>query len=620
VRTLDRPPAPPVAPARRSRDRVRGAILALSGVEGRKLLRHPMVVAGALLSAVAFVVATKDRAPVLHRDDILTGAAALPLAAATLLAANLAALRSRRHGTDELFESTATPIAPRTIGHLVSLAWPAALALLLVGGALLYLVVLGAVGSPSAFELGTGPTIVVLAGALGILLARWWPSTAAGPVALVGLVALEVYFNLGLNHNLHSFFRIRWLGPWVELSTGDGNPARELVIRPAGWHLLYLLAAVAVLGSIALLRHGAGERRVIALAVASVTAVGTGWAQVRSPSEERVAELAALVQQPERFQVCEVDARVRFCAYPAYAPWIDRWEDVVRPVVDLVPPGALPVGLQVRQNIVFDAYDSDLPQKVIDQAQDPMSSLPVPTGSGPAVYTSAWRMRVEGEFTEWGREFGEEDEELALALGVSAWIVGLPGHHEPVILTRADVRQLLRSTPRAEREASKESIYAGALWYACDPGGQARTVVALWLAGRATLGTEAILRDRVTARPYQIEVVQSDDGVERFVRYHLDDLGGGVYWFATGDKVAWTVAEATYAVQLMDRPEAEVSAIIRRSWALLTDPQTPTEELVDLFHLEPLPSPEELFAGSGLTPDEVARMAQYSRGEAPPCR
>jgi hypothetical protein len=594
--------------------------MALAGVEGRKLLRHPVVVAGALMSAMAFVVATKDRAPVLHRDDILTGAAALPLAAATLLAANLAALRSRRHGTDELFESTATPVAPRTVGHLVSLAWPAALAVVLVGGAMLYLVVLGAVGVPSTFELATGPAIVLLAGALGILLARWWRSAAAGPVALVGLVALEVYLNLGLNRNIHSFFRIRWLGPWVELSTGDGNPARELVIRPAGWHLLYLVAAAAVLGSVTLLRHGAGGRRLIALAVASVTAVGTGWAQVRSPSEERIAELAAVVEHPERFMVCEVDAGVRFCAYPAYAPWIDRWEDVVRPVVDLVPTGALPDGLQVSQNLLLDGYDGDLPQEVIDQAYDPMTGEPLPGPAGPAVYTSAWRMRKEGGSTEWGREPGEEDEDLALALGVSAWIVGLPGHNESIVLTQADARRLLRSMPPAERALAKESIHAGVPWYSCEPGGQARTVVALWLAGHATPAAESILRDRVAQRPYQIEVVQGDDGADRFVRYHLDDLGGGVYWFATGEKVAWTVAEATYAVQLMDRPEANVTAAIQENWARLTDPRTPTAELVDLFHLEALPSPEELFAGSGLTPDEISRMAQYSRGEAPPCR
>ncbi len=67
--------------------------------------------------------------PVIPRDDIGISYTLLPLAAATLLTANWAALRNRRHGTEELYESLPTPTVQRTAAHLLSVIAPIGLAL-----------------------------------------------------------------------------------------------------------------------------------------------------------------------------------------------------------------------------------------------------------------------------------------------------------------------------------------------------------------------------------------------------------------------------------------------------------------------------------------------------------
>ncbi|MBW3592888.1 MAG: hypothetical protein KY396_04265, partial [Actinobacteria bacterium] len=72
-------------------------VAALALVEGKRLLRNPIVLAGAALSGLLFA---QDLGEYGGRFFLLTMGGVMPLAAATLLAANLAALRSRRSDTD----------------------------------------------------------------------------------------------------------------------------------------------------------------------------------------------------------------------------------------------------------------------------------------------------------------------------------------------------------------------------------------------------------------------------------------------------------------------------------------------------------------------------------------
>jgi len=109
VTTMVEAPTAPASRAARSHPGHHGrATWAMARFEGRRLLRHPLFVLGAIVSVGLFGFVTWKAAPVLQADAILIGGCLLPTAAMTLLAANLAVLRSHRHGTDELYDGLAT--------------------------------------------------------------------------------------------------------------------------------------------------------------------------------------------------------------------------------------------------------------------------------------------------------------------------------------------------------------------------------------------------------------------------------------------------------------------------------------------------------------------------------
>lgn len=291
---LERPVTPPATGSRPGGRRVAPA---LARVEGARLLRHPILIGGAALSAALYVVVTWNEAPVLHLDDIYIGAALGPFAAATLLAANLAVLRASRHGTEELFESFATPVGPRTTGHLMALAWPGGAAVALAGGAMLYLLLFDPVGYPNVFELLVGPAIVTLAGALGIVAARWWAHPISGLTALavVGLpqLAYSDYWVIGSNVYGYREWLALWIPPQITVETPP-----DLSIRPAPWHLLYLAGMVVVVGALARVRN---EGRIRPLAVggaAFAVVLLAAQQQTRPPSLEARLAVADLVARP----------------------------------------------------------------------------------------------------------------------------------------------------------------------------------------------------------------------------------------------------------------------------------------------------------------------------------
>jgi hypothetical protein len=596
----------------------RSAVWALARSEGGRLTRHPIFLGGLLLSAVAFVIATKHRAPVLHRDDILTGAALLPLAGATMLVSNLAALRSLRHGTGELFDSTATTRHRRTMGHLLSIVWAAGAAALMVVLFMAYLVALGPVGVPSAFELLAGPAIVGLLGALGVLVATWWPSVAAGPVILVGVGALQLALSLLVAHNVEGTSGLRWLAPWVSLTNNDGTPPRELVIRPAGWHLLYLLALTITLGSLALVRSGLPLRRGVVVGFALAVAVSSGVMQTLPPSGTHLLELAAMVEHAERYQVCETEASVRYCAYPAYAPWIERWQAAVTPVMARIPMTARPSGLLVQQSFAFDASGSDVPGEVVERLNDP-GTIRALSPNRPAIHIGASWSRGQPDTDEQYREQGEADQELALALGMAAWIVGLPRPHEGIVLTAEDADRLLQVYPPDEREGARTFIFAGAAYPGCEVAGQARGMIALWLAGQATPRTESLLRTLVV-RDHPT-VYRYDDGTG--MRAELVrglDIGGGVYYVITGGLLTWSWHEAAYAAQFLERPAGQVATLLEAHWDALIDPAARTEKVIASLGLQPLPTLEDMLVNGGRSKEEARQLVANSFAGTVPCR
>ena len=296
--------------------------------EGRRMLRHPVIWVGSLLSLVVFGFFTWHAAPVLHRDDVFMAAAMLPLAAATLIVANLAASRATRNATDELYGTTSSSPGLRIVGHIVSLSYAVALALALIGVMFAYLLLDSPVGTPRIAEIAAGPAMVVLFGTIGITIGRWNPHPALGPMGVVVAGALQYMLMQPIVGSGATNSTVRnpsgWLAPWVPLSM-TGEVPSELVIRPAGWHLLYLTGITLIFIGAALARGGLGGR-LLPLFLGGVAALVLGTVgQLTPASASQRAELAALLEHPEDHQKCEERNAVTYCAYPAYTAWIDRW-------------------------------------------------------------------------------------------------------------------------------------------------------------------------------------------------------------------------------------------------------------------------------------------------------
>src|SRR3954447_11040157 len=135
---------------------------------------------------------------------LLDGMLCFPLAAGTLLAANAGGLRSRRDATDELFRTMPRPARARIGAQLLAAGSAVPLAIVLVAaGVVAFGAADGLVVSrsglrhvPALTELAAGPPAVAVAGGLRVGLARWTRSPFVAPPVVVGLLALEVPFDV----------------------------------------------------------------------------------------------------------------------------------------------------------------------------------------------------------------------------------------------------------------------------------------------------------------------------------------------------------------------------------------------------------------------------------------
>jgi hypothetical protein len=156
------------------------------------------------------------------------------------------------------------------------------------------------------------------------------------------------------------------------------------------------------------------------------------------------------------------------------------------------------------------------------------------------------------------------DHELSLGYQVGAWATGLPRVLGP-----------------------------GA--HACSAGGQARVVVAMWLAARATPAAAHVARRRAAqlvsdGRPALLRL-QPVDAAETYAA----DTGTGPTYeeeLASAGRGADLVA----ATMLLDVPRNALEAALGGHWRELVDPATPSSRLFEVLGL-PMPA-----AAAGLPP------------------
>jgi hypothetical protein len=300
--TVTHPLPAAVQPARRWR--APADITALGRIEGRRLLLHPIFLIGVLLSVVLVYAGWTAGDDSRTQGMMLSGYALLPLAAATAIAANLAALRSRRDNTDELYGSLPRPRSARAAGQLLGLAWTLPVSAILLAGAYVAFRTQHPPGLPSLAQLPTlvelaqGPLVVIALGAVGILLARIAPSPIVVPLLVIAGFFAEAeltYWIVGRTTSMSPAW-VHWLAPLANDATeyvppcapgtlpsrGASAPICDIVlahdVSGMAWHVSHLAAMILLTGAAALVRT---RRRLVALisiipllALASALAAG----------------------------------------------------------------------------------------------------------------------------------------------------------------------------------------------------------------------------------------------------------------------------------------------------------------------------------------------------------
>ncbi|MGN9809593.1 hypothetical protein ACTMSW_09560 [Micromonospora sp. BQ11] len=334
------------------------ATLALARVENWRLLRHPIVLTAVTLVLTGWIVpaftGSVTRFPVLYAEDSALLFEMTLIAAAVMIAANLAVLRTHRHGVTVFTDVLVLPAWRRTLAHLLSLLPSAAVAGILAVARIAQLgLQSGAAGSPDPLQLAVAPALVLLFGAVGVLLGSLVRSTVVVPVLLVLLLFFWLFrppFFAG------SEKRLSWLSP-VELFPGDvgpgGLPPVQLMYEPAGAHLLYLLALAVLIAVAALLRAGAPAIRTAPAGVlALLVVVASGVAQVQPTPDDVIARRTTMTNEPSRFHDCVQRDTVTYCAFPEFVAWTEAWRRVVDGVRRPVPAERATTPLVVRQRTV----------------------------------------------------------------------------------------------------------------------------------------------------------------------------------------------------------------------------------------------------------------------------
>jgi hypothetical protein len=238
-------------------------VVALATLEGRKLLRHPVFLAGTGLAVLGFAmfVLTSSGGRVGSGEDhgwtVWIGLALLGLF--TMVGTNRAALRDHREHTVEQHEALPVPAGTRTGGLLLATAWPAAAAGLLVSASVGYAVAVAKLEALDLVQLAMLVAVVLMFGTMGVAFARWFPWGYLAP-----LVAWSFVFWTPGEHP----------STWHVLSP----LAHPETLGLAFAHLAYVLGLTAVWCGIALLRDGA-RRLAVSLGVGglAITVLSIGY-------------------------------------------------------------------------------------------------------------------------------------------------------------------------------------------------------------------------------------------------------------------------------------------------------------------------------------------------------
>lgn len=265
--------------------------------------------------------------------------------------------------------------------------------------------------------------------------------------------------------------------------------------RPAGPRLWYLASVLVLLAGLALLRHG---RRPLRLAVVALALAGTVTAGIGIAAAAPGWRLGAVPQPGTPKLECADRNGITYCVFPGFAPWIPSWARAAEPVAAALPPAERHRMPTIAQHTSFDEVAA------VDDG----------------------RVLVR---LAWGRGDAAAVDRTQLAGRIAAVVTGL-------------------AIPGSRFDGDR------AVW--CDARGQARTLVALWLAGQ--IGP---LEPATAGR----------DGENRHAE--ASSLGG----------VGYGARELGYARELLGRPDAR--ELIWQRWDELLNPATTIDTALPLLGL-----------------------------------
>ncbi len=499
----------------------RAVVLSTVAPLGRReawaLARHPAFLIGLIVlpGLIGLMVGgdpSNEASPII--DDREVALVPVLTAWAAVVASGMAVLRSRRYRTEELWATLPTTPITRTSAHLAAtlVGLPAGLAVLAFTLALTWSQ--GKTGSPLWADVLVAPLIVMGAGVVGVVVARWLPRAVFLYAATLAVTALQTNFWYGDD---------RWR--WLHFSTYGNDPpvAYDALYGRVEWHLVYVVGLIVLAGLLALVRHGWSRAATGVAVVAAVLVVPAAWIQTRPYAEADVARILGRLEEPESYQVCRTDGGVMYCANPREVATIDSWSRPVSGVVERVPAQAVPAGLEVRQRPSIELLDQAIPDGVRQPLEADPTRVWIDDGH---VHPSGW---VDASYSG----------ELRLAYQAASAVVGLP------VTWTAGTEQCLAS-------------------------GQARSVVALWLAGSATAGSEASLRNLAAEFAGTGEPVHLDD----------TDIEGTSLVLEHGSVL--DPADLAAAVRLvdLDLEATQVRALLTQHWDEVLDPTTPTYKVL----------------------------------------
>lgn len=555
----------------------------LAVFEGRRLLRHPATWLGFLL-ALAMVDNALHHLPVLPREATTLGTDVLPLVVGVLFVTFLATSRAGRDDTVELFDTAPTSRPTRVAGATGTLAWALGIGVVWTGGAVALLYARGGVGSPAAADLAQPILLVACGAATGVALGSWLRRPVYLLVAFAVLGGIQIVLNGGDGGPEHT------LAPAL-LGTPMTPP--QFLVRPVGWHLVYLTGLAGLAAVVAVLRHGASRLRLVAAAVA-LSLVGAGGA-AQLAAQPTFSDLEELVVTSRDAQLpCVQRDAVETCTLAGFEGLGGVWTRPLTTVVAAAPAAASSFGrVRIEQRtgdwLVTETMFRWFPRDQAHAFQLSSPSFQEPDPVLPDVPRPD-TLVIDDRFTP--------RQEFALAAFAGRRLAGIPdvdvASHTMSEEDVADLREYaglstgngqgadVRSLP----EAGSTVRFPQRCWLA----GQAREVVAVWLAAASSPRYADELRDLVARDP--VYNVQIQDGV---VTRHSDS---NLTELRLGPMLLWSKIGTNFALQLLDIPGA--GERLMADWDRWTAPSATTDDLVSAFDLEPLPTWEQFAAEHGV--------------------